>query len=77
MAWEEISEVVASYSDAAPVPACQEAAQSGKGVAAVERSQQGGDAGTGAGPAAADRKGLENMETTIFTKLCSAEAFGG
>lgn len=46
---EEIPEVVASHSDSAPVPACQEAAQSGKGVAAMERSQQGGDAGTGVG----------------------------
>lgn len=69
--------MVASHGDSAPVPACQEAAQSGKGVAAMERSQQGGDAGTGVGPAAADRKGLESMETTIFTKLCSAEVFGG
>lgn len=41
--------MVASHGDAAPVPACQEAAQSGKGLAAVERSQQGGDAGTGVG----------------------------
>lgn len=30
-----------------------------------------------AGPAAADRKGLEGMETTILTELCGAELFGG
>lgn len=30
-----------------------------------------------AGPAAADRKGLESMETSVFTKLCSAEVSGG
>lgn len=41
--------MVASHSDAAPVPAWQEAALSGKGVASMERSQQGGDAGTGVG----------------------------
>ena len=30
-----------------------------------------------AGPAAADRKGLEGVETTTFAKLCGAEFFGG
>lgn len=41
--------MVASHCGAAPVPARQETALSGKGMASVEGSQQGGDTGSGVG----------------------------
>lgn len=43
----------------------------------MEGSQQGGDTGSGVGPAAAYRKGLEGVETKIFAKLCGAESSEG